>query len=87
MGDSPETSCAVDVGIVGLAGRVVDQAEAGQLEAGILEEFDVGADACGDDKEVAGDDGAVAEDDSGDLVLVIDLDFVDADTVVLFYSM
>ena len=77
---------AVDVRVVGLAGRAIDESEAGQFEAGILEEFDVGADACGDDEEVAGDDGAVAEDDSGDLVLVIDLYFVDADAVMLFYA-
>ena len=85
-GQSGDVACAIDIGIVGLAGRVVDEAEAGQLEAGILEEFDVGADACGDDEEVAGDDGAVAEDDSGNLVLVVNLDFVDADAVVLFYA-
>ena len=82
--ESGDVAGAVDVGVVGPAGGVVDQAEAGQLEAGILEEFDVGANACSDDEEVAGNDGAVAEDDSGDLMFVIDLDFIDADAVVLF---
>ena len=77
---------AVNIRVIGPARLIIDKTCAGQLEAGILQEFDIGAHAGGDDEEVAGDHGAIAENDRGDLMLFIDLHFIDADSVVLFHA-
>ena len=81
---SRDVSGAEHVRVGGPAVFIVDKTEPGQFQAGILEEFDVGTDAGGDNEEIAGKHCPVAERDLIDLTVLADTDFIDSHAVVLF---
>ena len=85
-GTAGDIAGSVDIRVACAPGLIIDQPGAGELEPGILKELDVGADPRSDDKIVTGDDCPVAEDDRRDLMVIVDLHFVDTYSVVLFHS-